>query len=283
MSRMKVWVVVAILLCVAAGVSWRLLRPPATPRPPGTPQPIIVHAKGPFLDDRLRGALLAELQPVALTNCELKRFGEANDGGYVLCANLLGSVQAGYSYGISGYDGWGCQVSRELKIKVHQYDCFELDEPVCPGGATTFHAECVAGEPWTDGDRLFDTPEHQIARNGDARRQLVVKIDVEGAEWDTFLETPDSVFDQIDQVAIEFHGANRRRYAKAIAKLKRHFYVANLHFNNYSCTAGLEPFPAWAYEVLLVSKRLGVPDPSGKRPDLSAVNAPNNPKAPDCQ
>jgi hypothetical protein len=30
---------------------------------------------------RLREAILAELQPVALKNCTLKRFGSANDGG----------------------------------------------------------------------------------------------------------------------------------------------------------------------------------------------------------
>jgi len=275
---MKVWVAVAIALSVAGGAGWRFVRRPAPQ------QPIVVHAKGPSPNDRLRRSLLAELQPVALTNCELKRFGEANDGGYVLCANLLDSVQGGYSYGISGYDGWGCQVSRDLKIKVHQYDCFDLHEPVCPGGVTIFHAECVAGKRSTDeSGRVFETPEHQIARNGDARRHLVVKMDVEGAEWETFLQAPDTVFEQIDQLAVEFHGANRQRFADAIGRLKRFFYIANLHFNNYSCTTGLEPFPSWAYEVLLVSKRLGVPAPSGTRPDLSKVNAPNNPKLPDCQ
>ena len=278
MRRIKVWVIVAIVLCVGGGAGWRLLRPRISE------QPIVVHAKGPSPNDRLRQALFAQLQPVALTNCELKRFGEANDGGYALCANLLGAVQEGYSYGISGYDGWGCQVSRQLKIPVHQYDCFDLHEPVCPGGATTFHAECVAGKPSTDEKgRIFETLENQIEKTGNARRHLVVKMDVEGAEWETFLQAPDSVFAQIDQLAVEFHGANRQRFADAIGKLKRFFYVANLHFNNYSCTAGMEPFPSWAYEVLLVSKRLGVLDPSGKRPDVSALNAPNNPKVPDCQ
>lgn len=52
-----------------------------------------------------RQALLEDLQPVALANCELKRFGESNDGGYLLCANLLKDVQAAYSYGISGTTG----------------------------------------------------------------------------------------------------------------------------------------------------------------------------------
>src|SRR5262245_46309530 len=52
---------------------------------------------------RDRQTLLDLLQPVALDNCQLERFGEQNDGGYLMCANLLRNVQAGYSYGISGY------------------------------------------------------------------------------------------------------------------------------------------------------------------------------------
>jgi hypothetical protein len=278
MSRIKVWLVVAIAACVAGGVGWRMVRA----RP--SPEPIVVHAKGPSPNDRLRQRLFAELQPVALSNCDLKRYGEINDGGYVLCGNLLDGVRSGYSYGISGYDGWGCQVSRERKIKVHEYDCFNLNVPQCSGGATIFHAECVAGKPSTDeAGRLFDTPEKQFAKNGDAGRHLIVKMDVEGAEWETFLNTPDSVFDQIDQLAVEFHGANRQRFLDAIVKLKRFFYIANLHFNNYSCSTDLSPFPAWAYEVLLVNKRVGIPDPSGREAGPSTATAPNNPQVEDCQ
>src|ERR1700677_3245376 len=59
-----------------------------------------------------RRAYFEMLQPVALSNCQVERFGEANDGGYLMCGNLLGKVQSGYSYGISGYDGWGCDVSK---------------------------------------------------------------------------------------------------------------------------------------------------------------------------
>src|SRR5580658_6748954 len=68
-----------------------------------------------------RRAYFEMLQPVALTNCELERFGEPNDGGYLMCGNLLGRVQSGYSYGISGYDGWGCDISTKFRVTVHQY------------------------------------------------------------------------------------------------------------------------------------------------------------------
>jgi hypothetical protein len=230
-----------------------------------------------------RQALLEELQPVALANCELKRFGEPFDGGYLLCANLLKEVRSAYSYGISGYDGWGCDISRQLTVKVHEYDCFNLQQPVCSGGALVFHPECVAGVRSKDSDgRVFDTPEAQIARNGDTGRHLVVKMDVEGAEWDTFIQSPDSVLDQIDQLAIEFHGAKEQRFLGVIQKLKRKFYIANLHFNNYSCARSVRPFPAWAYEVLFVSKRIGILD-RGTHAQFSPLNAPNKPEAYDCQ
>ena len=44
---------------------------------------------------KLREAILAELQPVALKNCTLKRFGSANDGGYLMCENLIEPLDAG--------------------------------------------------------------------------------------------------------------------------------------------------------------------------------------------
>jgi hypothetical protein len=278
MRRMRLWAIVVIALGVAGLAAWRVMQVRARPKP------IVVSSEEAAEVERIRKELFAEIQPIALANCDLERFGETNDGGYLLCGNLLESVQAGYSYGISGYDGWGCQVSRDVNVKVHQYDCFDPTEPVCSTGATMFHGECVAGKPSVDeSGRRFDTPEHQIEKNGDADRHLVVKMDVEGAEWQTFLETPDHVFEQIDQLVVEFHDVNRQSYIEAVKKLKGFFYIANLHFNNYSCTTLYRPFPSWAFEVLFVSKKLGVPDRSGRPAAASPLDTPNNPKIPDCQ
>ena len=37
---------------------------------------------------RQQQALFKAVQPVALTNCRLERFGETHDGGYLMCGNL---------------------------------------------------------------------------------------------------------------------------------------------------------------------------------------------------
>jgi hypothetical protein len=231
-----------------------------------------------------RRRLFAELQPVRLANCTFERFGEPNDGGYVLCANLLGSVKSAYSYGVSGYDQWGCDVSRRLAVPVHQYDCFNLTRPVCPGGRPVFHEECVAGSPATFDGRLFDTLQHQFAKNGDGTVRVVVKMDVEGAEWDTFLRAPDAVLGQIDQLAIELHSTGEdQRTIDVVMKLKQYFYVASLHFNNITCEEGIAPLPASAYEVLFVSKRLGVPGGAGRGGPPSDQLAPNFAEWKDCK
>jgi hypothetical protein len=283
MTRKLVWLSIVLALCAGAVLAW--LRQPKNLRGTSThmPAPAQIPATVPT-PGQLREVLFAELQPVRLANCEFERFGEKHDGGYLLCGNLLSSVQSAYSYGISGYDGWGCQVSKRLKVEVHEYDCFDLTEPACPGGRTIFHAECVGGAPATDkAGRIFDTPEHQILKNGDAGKHLVVKMDVEGAEWDTFLRTPDDLFERIDQLVVEFHGVDKERFPDAVRKLKRFFYIANLHFNNYTCIRRQEPFPAWAYEALFVSKRLGIPDASGAPILTNPLNARNDQYAEDCQ
>jgi hypothetical protein len=243
------------------------------------------HARPAFTSsqERTRRKLFQEIQPVRLTNCDLERFGEANDGGYLMCANLLGAVQSAYSYGISGYDGWGCDIARLFRVPVHQYDCFDTREPVCIGGETHFHAECIAAERKVEDGRPFDSLQQQILRNGDEAKNLVVKMDVERAEWDSLLETPGEVLDRFAQLAIEFHGTDDVRFIVTVQKLKEHFVIAHVHFNNHSCIDSAQPFPAEAYEVLFVNKRLAQVDASAPESRPHALDAPNNPGVPDCQ
>lgn len=230
----------------------------------------------------LRWAISAELQPVALRNCSLTRVGSAHDGGYLMCENLPGTIEAAYSYGISKNDDWGCDVSRRYGIAVHQYDCFDPARPTCDGGTFVFHDECVGDVREQDaGARVFDTLANQIARNGHTGRQILVKMDVEGAEWDALLATPDETLASIPQLAMELHGYDDSKILAALRKLKRHFHLVNLNHNNWSCREDAWPMKAWAYQVLFVNKRLAdvdrsLPVPAPASP-LNALDAPHLP------
>jgi hypothetical protein len=232
----------------------------------------------------LRTTLLAAIRPVRLSNCAMKRFGHPNDGGYVFCENLMGQAQSVYSYGIDGRDEWGCDVSRAYHLPVHEYDCFEPKRPVCQGGDLRFHDECVGPSAARLENRDYDSVSNQLAKNGDAGKHLLVKMDVESAEWKTLAATPDSVLENIDQLAIEFHLLDDPQYVDVIEKLKKTFHIVNVHFNNYACMWWSGPFPALAYEVLMVNKRLGVLDtanPWATHPN--PLDKPNKPSKKDCQ
>jgi hypothetical protein len=235
---------------------------------------------------KLREAILVELQPVALKNCTLKRFGSANDGGYLMCENLIEPLDAAYSYGVGRNDDWGCAVSLRYHVPVHQYDCFDPARPTCNGGTFVFHDECVGDRTGYKESRFFDTLENQIRKNTDSvgSRRLIIKMDIEGAEWDALLVTPDELLASIPQLAMEMHGFDDPKILEVLRKLKRNFYLVNLHFNNWSCTSRAAPLPAWAYQVLWVNKRIGIVDPAAPVPaPMSPLNAPDSPTWPDCQ
>ena len=233
---------------------------------------------------KLREAILAELQPVVLKNCTLKRFGSANDGGYLMCENLIEPLDAAYSYGVGPNDDWACEVSRRYHVPVHQYDCFDPARPTCNGGKFVFHDECVGDHSYHSGSHLFDTLENQISKNGDTGRRLIIKMDIEGAEWDSLLAAPEELLASIPQITMEMHGFDDPKIVEALRKLKRNFYLVNLHFNNWSCTPKAAPLPAWAYQTHWVNKRIGVPDSAAPFPaPMNSLNAPDSPTTPDCQ
>ncbi len=232
----------------------------------------------------LREAILAELQPVALKNCTFKRFGSANDGGYLMCENLIEPIDSAYSYGVGKNDEWGCELSRRYHVPVHQYDCFDPARPSCEGGTFVFHDECVGNTATQNEGHLFDTLENQIKKNGDNGRHIIIKMDIEGAEWDSLLAVPDELLASVSQLAMEMHGYDDPKIVETLRKLKQNFYLVNLHFNNWSCTSKAAPLLAWAYQTHWINKRIGVLDSSAPEPAPSSpLNAPDSLTKPDCQ
>ena len=151
-----------------------------------------------------------------------------------------------------------------------------------------FHDECVGPRRETLDDQPFDTVAAQIARNGDTGNALLVKMDVEGAEWESLLAAPDAVLDTFVQVPLELHlrHAHESQFLTLVRRLKDKFYLVNLQFNNYAvaCTGEDEPLPSRAFQTLWVNKRVAVLDADAPSPTPpSALNTPDDPKAPPCR
>ena len=110
-------------------------------------------------------------------------------------------------------------MSQSLGVTVHQYDCFMPPPSPCPSGRSVFHNECIGPKTADIESRVFDSLTRQMSKNGDAGKTFVVKIDIEGAELDSLLATPDSVLQRIDQLAMEIHGADKH-FLRMVRKLK---------------------------------------------------------------
>jgi hypothetical protein len=232
---------------------------------------------------QIRQALYDAFEPAHLTNCTLERFGDANDGGYLLCGNLLSAVQVAYSYGINGVDGWGCHVADRLQVPLHQYDCFNPGVPDCNRDSAQFHNECVGPRAETIEGRFFDSVGGQLEKNGDAGKRLVVKMDVEGSEWESLRQAPDAVLNQMDQLVVEFHEVEKPAFIATVQRLKQLFHIAHVHQNNFLCQPGFHPFPGEAFEVLFVNKRIATAGAAAGGRGPSPLDAPNLATAPDCQ
>jgi hypothetical protein len=147
-----------------------------------------------------------------------------------------------------------------------------------------FHSECIGPKAETIDSRPFDTLANQIAKNGDTGKRVLVKMDVEGAEWESLMATPNELLEQIDQLPMELHGVHNPRFAEVIRKLKQTFYLVSIHFNNFACSDNIDPFPSAAFQVLFVNKRIGILDPDGPvRQPGSPPDAPDDVRNADCQ
>jgi hypothetical protein len=169
-----------------------------------------------------------------------ERFGEANDGGYVMCTDGLESVLGAFSYGISGYDGWGMGVASKYRLRLDEYDCTNLAEPSrCQGCDVHFHPECILnvyGSPKLN----YKTLAQQLQESGNgnaADRSLLLKIDIEAAEWDVLADETVENLKKFREVVVEYHGIEQTDkhdlYHKAVQKLEQAgFSVTHLHGNN---------------------------------------------------
>ena len=124
--------------------------------------------------------------------------------------------------------------------------------------------------------------QNHVPRNGDSGRRLLVKMDIEGAEWKSILATPDEILDTFDQLPMELHGTSDPLFLEAVEKLKRNFYLVHLHFNNWACRPELAPVCRRRLSGAVREQTRRHPRDAGvgQMDPGRAFDAPDNPKGP---
>lgn len=114
------------------------------------------------------------------------------------------------------------------------------------------------------------------------RKRLVMKMDIEGAEYGAFASLSDGEFARLGLLLVEFHdlGAHLAELETLARRLARDFAVVHVHANNFGPV--IDGLPqvievAWARRDLLPA---GAPGSAGELP-LPGLDQPNHARRPD--
>lgn len=176
--------------------------------------------------------LLSELRP-RLTNCDLIRLGPPGDGGY-LVPNDLNGIVACFSPGVGGKSLFEAECA-EMGMDVYMADG-SVDGPSTWHQRFTFEKSFIG--PVEDGLTIsFERWADQSISGEEG--DLILQMDIEGAEWEVLPSIPSEIFARFRIVVIEFHGldelftrATFSHYAAVLRRILGTHTCVHLHPNN---------------------------------------------------
>ncbi len=166
---------------------------------------------------------------------EFVRLGNDNDGGYIMLDHFYENGIA-YSFGISNDVSWDLDMARL------DYDIFMYDPTIeaLPQSNNHFHffRKGIAGR--FQPEQSMDTLEHFLAQNHHNKdSQMILKMDVEGAEWDFLSTVSSETLSKFDQILFEFHSICRAaslemmgQRIQMLKKINETHTLVHLHGNN---------------------------------------------------
>ena len=200
------------------------------------------------------------LRPQKLLGSAKTRVGKLCDGGYIMI-DRFEDIEAAYSLGINDDVSWDFDMARR------GIPCFQYDHTIeaLPSTHPLFNWTKVG---ISDFERKpgFETISHLVDVNGhkDSRR-LLLKCDIEGAEWGAFRQTPISVLAQFEQIVLELHDlqfisdrSHSENARSTLSNLTANHNVVHVHANNYGfwTVCGGIPVPN-TLELTLMRKDAG--------------------------
>ncbi len=176
--------------------------------------------------------LLQKLVPVS-TNHKLVRVGGSNDGSYLI-PDDLSNIQYCFSAGVGDNTNFESQLFIDFGIKSHLLD-FSVVSPDKPFVESFTKLWLSSSSRKENSTTLTDWVNKYKKLNS----ECILKIDIEGAEYESLLVTPTEILSEFAIIVIEFHDTetwSEPSYFEVIehifGKLLEHYYVVHLHPNN---------------------------------------------------
>ncbi len=178
---------------------------------------------------------------------ELSRVGRNYDGGYIMLNDFHDGGIA-YSFGISDDVSW------DKDMVSRGYDVFMYDHTIdgLPEENSRFHWFKLGIADGIIQDDSLKTLEELIAQNHHENEHgMILKMDVEGAEWGFLSSVSPEILKQFDQINIEFHGLitnnNPEQVLAALRKINTTHQLIHIHAStneivNYYISVGGKKF-----------------------------------------
>lgn len=158
----------------------------------------------------------------------LKRYGGNYDGGYILASDLLEKSDIIYSYGVGPDESW-ITFDREMlsmNKKVYMYDNLI-------NGFWTSHQNLIFKSEYVNSQNIL---QHIYDNKHTNNTNMILKMDIEGNEFETILNSSSELFTYFNQIAIEIHDITNNH-------LEPH-YLININ----------DPYERWMNKIRLFSK-----------------------------
>lgn len=230
-----------------------------------------------FLHYQIARNIARELQVVGNSR-KLIRFGGSNDGGYVMSIPQTRNLTV-LSLGIGNDVSWEKSVS-EYARAIHLYDHSVEQIPERIDGAIHFREKIGSSKQL--GTTTLASCIDRLPESDD----YILKMDIEGWEWEALADVDVNLLEKFSQIVIEFHDFHKY-FAEldvdvilnVLRKLNVNHVVVNIHPNNFGKFAiiGNHPVP----DILEVTYQRKSLPPESFINDYSLVNSPNTMSQPE--
>lgn len=190
---------------------------------------------------------------------KFERFGKNHDGGYIIYNDIDKDTRA-YSFGISNDVSWEkhfIQYGKDAQMYDHTIKGLPEENALF-----NWHKIGIAGEDKPE-ERLMSMVSILDENDDIENKNLILKMDVEGAEWDFINNTSSDILDNFKQIVFELHDLNpsivvcSNPIINALKKLNLTHQAVWVHGNNYgpAYVDGDEILPQ-ALEITYLNRRL---------------------------
>lgn len=212
--------------------------------------------------------MINKIRPLKLIDDTLVRLGNPmGDGGYACPKSVIFNSDILYSYGVGDNSSFENNYTELTGKAAHMYDYTVNCTPVYKNHI--FHKEGLSGNPTSNCNNFL----YHLQQNGDNDKKVLLKIDIEGAEYEWINNTDmKEVSTHVDGLIIEFHNCTNE-VAGSFDRIMEHYNVVHWHHNNFGGTYNNFPLVP---EVTFLNKSIAVGDYVSTLYPIVGLDIPNN-------